>query len=73
MRPLDTRIKKRAKDNRIKDFRLYNGWTQEQMARHLKLDKSTYCRIENGDIGKQIRLALKLAKNMKTTVEALWF
>ena len=73
MRELDTLIKKKSNNNRLLEFRLKNGWDQLEVAKMLGLDRSTYCRYENGDIGeKYIERALKLAKIYNCKVESLF-
>jgi transcriptional regulator with XRE-family HTH domain len=35
--------------SRLKDARLNSGLTQRDVAKHLHIGQSTYCRIENGE------------------------
>lgn len=51
-----------------KEFRL----TQEQVAKALNIDRTTYCKIEKGSLDPSLSLAIRIAAFFHATVEELF-
>ena len=59
--------------NRVKEMRLDKGLTQEALAFEAGVTRQTIIAIERGKFGPSVRLALKLASTLGTTVEELFW
>lgn len=61
-------------DGKLKELRLKNGYTQEQMSNLLGLKhKSHYNQIENGEIRVSLTLARKISKLFHKSIEDIFF
>jgi putative transcriptional regulator len=58
--------------NRLREARAERGWTQAELAERVGVTRKTINTVENGVFTPSTTLALKLAKAMETTVEALF-
>lgn len=58
--------------NHIKVLRKEKGLRQEDMAKELGVTRQTIIAIENNKYNPTLELAMKLAKLLNTTVEALF-
>ena len=59
--------------NTVKGARLAKGHTQESLAAIVGVTRQTIIAIEKGKFGPSVRLALKLATALDTTVEELFW
>ena len=55
----------------IKLFRLYNGYTQQQVADILNVDRSTYAYYESGKSVPDIETIIKLARLYNISIDFL--
>jgi putative transcriptional regulator len=58
--------------NRLREARTERGWTQADLAERVGVTRKTINTVENGVFVPSTTLALKLARAMETTVEALF-
>ena len=58
--------------NRIKELRRARGYRQEDLARALGVTRQTIIAIENNKYDPSLPLAMRLARYLDTTVEALF-
>jgi putative transcriptional regulator len=58
--------------NRLRQARAERGWTQAELAERVSVSRKTINTVENGVFIPSTTLALKLARAMETTVEALF-
>jgi putative transcriptional regulator len=58
--------------NRLKEARAERGWTQADLAERVGVTRKTINTVENGVFTPSTVLALKLARALETTVEALF-
>ncbi len=59
--------------NKVRHYRyLNNEMTQHQLAEQVGVTRQTIIAIEKGSFNPSVRLALKLARILNTTVEALF-
>jgi putative transcriptional regulator len=58
--------------NRLKESRAQQGWTQADLAERVGVTRKTINTVENGVFVPSTVLALKLARALQTTVEALF-
>ncbi|MDB5474549.1 MAG: transcriptional regulator [Phenylobacterium sp.] len=58
--------------NRLREARAERGWTQAELAERVGVTRKTINTVENGVFVPSTTLALKLARAMETTVEALF-
>ena len=58
--------------NRLKEARAERGWTQADLAARVGVTRKTINTVENGVFTPSTTLALKLARALQTTVEALF-
>lgn len=56
---------------KIKFFRIQQGYTQEEFAKIIGIDRSNVSRYENGKIIPDVYKAVKIARLMGTTCEEL--
>ena len=59
-------------DNRLREERLRRGLTQAQLAESIGVSRKTINTVENGIFVPSTVLALRLARALGTTVEALF-
>ncbi|WP_430783785.1 helix-turn-helix transcriptional regulator [Actinoplanes sp. G11-F43] len=57
---------------RIKEARKAAGFTQQSMAAEVQVSRQTVIAMESGDYAPSVHLAIKVARALGTTVEALW-
>ncbi|MCY8005445.1 helix-turn-helix transcriptional regulator [Bacillus haynesii] len=58
--------------NRIKEMRIKNHVTQNQLAKDLNVTRQTIVAIENNYYNPSLELSLKLARYFKTSVEEIF-
>jgi putative transcriptional regulator len=58
--------------NRLREARTARGWTQAELAAAIGVTRKTINTVENGVFIPSTVLALKLARVLETTVEALF-
>jgi putative transcriptional regulator len=58
--------------NRLREARTARGWTQADLAAQIGVTRKTINTVENGVFIPSTVLALKLARALETTVEALF-
>ena len=58
--------------NGLREARAARGWTQAELAQRVGVTRKTINTVENGVFVPSTLLALKLARAMGTTVEALF-
>ena len=58
--------------NRLREARAQRGWTQAELAERIGVTRKTINTVENGVFTPSTILALKLARALDTTVEALF-
>lgn len=58
--------------NRLREARAARGWTQADLAERVGVTRKTINTVENGVFTPSTTLALKLARALETTVEALF-
>jgi len=58
--------------NRLKEARAQRGWTQADLAQRVGVTRKTINTVENGVFTPSTTLAMKLARALETTVEALF-
>ncbi|HEV2532954.1 helix-turn-helix transcriptional regulator [Phenylobacterium sp.] len=58
--------------NRLREARAERGWTQAELAERVGVTRKTINTVENGVFVPSTTLALKLARALETTVEALF-
>ena len=61
-----------ALENRIREAREANGWTQAQLAERIGVSRKTVNTVENGVFTPSTVIALKLARALGEPVEALF-
>lgn len=72
MRPKKyARIMARMKNN-VREYREYKGVSLRWLARKVGCGTSTLCDIERGRSVPNVRLAIRIARALGTTVENLW-
>lgn len=59
-------------NNHLKEVRQSLGITQKQMAAICEISERQYIRYENGEQEPGVRIALKIAKALDSTVEELF-
>lgn len=58
--------------NRVRDFRAEREWTQADLADRLGVSRQTIYAIENEKYDPSLPLAFQLAREFRTTIEALF-
>lgn len=58
--------------NNVREYREYKGVSLRWLARKVGCGTSTLCDIERGKSIPNVRLAIRIAKALGTTVENLW-
>lgn len=59
--------------NRLKEIRLQNNLTQEELANAIQVTRQTIIAIEKGKFGPTVSLALELARVLHVRVEDLFW
>ena len=57
---------------KLKEFRLKNGLTQDELAKRVRVRRETIVFLEQGKYNPSLKLALNIAKELKTSVEKLF-
>jgi len=58
--------------NSVPDLRAERGWTQSDLARHLKVSRQTVNAIETGRYDPSLPLAFAIAKLFKRRIEEIF-
>ena len=58
--------------NNVREYREYKGVSLRWLARKVGCGTSTLCDIEKGRSVPNVRLAIRIARALGTTVENLW-
>ena len=58
--------------NNVREYREYKGVSLRWLARKVGCGTSTLCDVERGKSIPNVRLAIRIAKALGTTVENLW-
>jgi putative transcriptional regulator len=59
-------------ENRLKELRAVNGWSQARLADLLEVSRQTVNALENGRYDPSLPLAFRLARVFDTTIEDLF-
>lgn len=59
-------------ENNVREYREYKGVSLRWLARKVGCGTSTLCDIEKGRSVPNVRLAIRIARALGTTVEELW-
>ena len=59
-------------ENRLKELRAVNGWSQAQLADRLGVSRQTVNAVEKGRYDPSLPLAFKLAAVFETSIEELF-
>lgn len=59
-------------ENNVREYRVYKGVSLRWLARKVGCGTSTLCDIERGKSIPNVRLAIRIARALGTTVEELW-
>ena len=57
---------------RVKDFRMKRGLTQDELAKRVGVRRETIVFLEQGKYNPSLKMALNIAKELKTSVEKLF-
>jgi putative transcriptional regulator len=58
--------------NRLEEFRIRNGWTQQELANRVDVSRQTIISLESGRYNPSILLAFRLASLFKLKIENLF-
>ena len=58
--------------NRLRELRAERGWSQADLARHLKVSRQTVNAIEVGRYDPSLPLAFRIARLFDRTIEAIF-
>lgn len=58
--------------NRLEEFRVRNGWTQQELADQVEVSRQTIISLEGGRYNPSILLAYRLARLFKLQIEDLF-
>ena len=58
--------------NRLEEFRIKNGWTQQELADRVEVSRQTVISLENGRYNPSILLAFRLARLFQIHIEDLF-
>lgn len=59
-------------ENNVREYREYKGVSLRWLARKVGCGTSTLCDIERGKSVPNVRIAIRIARALGTTVEELW-
>lgn len=65
-------IKKMSRNNRLRAYRLLSGMTQAELARRADVGQTTISDAETGRHEIGVRAAIRIAKALRTTLEAIF-
>ena len=66
-------MKKPTLQNHVQEYRTKNNLTQVDLAEAVNVTRQTIISIEKGNYEPSVRLGLKLAKKLNTSVEELFY
>jgi putative transcriptional regulator len=58
--------------NRLEEYRIRNGWTQQELADRVEVSRQTIISLENGRYNPSILLAFRLARLFNLQIEELF-
>lgn len=58
--------------NRLEEFRVRNGWTQQELADRVEVSRQTIISLENERYNPSIQLAFRLARLFNLKIEDLF-
>lgn len=58
--------------NRLEEYRIRNGWTQQELADRVEVSRQTIISLENGRYNPSILLAFRLARLFRLQIEELF-
>ena len=58
--------------NRLEEFRIRNGWTQQELADRVEVSRQTIISLEGGRYNPSILLAFRLARLFELQIEDLF-
>jgi putative transcriptional regulator len=58
--------------NRLEEFRIRNGWTQQELANRVDVSRQTIISLESGRYNPSILLAFRLSSLFKLKIEDLF-
>jgi putative transcriptional regulator len=58
--------------NRLEEYRIRNGWTQQELADQVEVSRQTIISLENGRYNPSILLAFRLARLFCLQIEDLF-
>jgi putative transcriptional regulator len=58
--------------NRLEEYRIQNGWTQQELANRVEVSRQTIISLEGGRYNPSILLAFRLARLFKLQIEDLF-
>ena len=58
--------------NRLEEYRVRNGWTQQELADRAEVSRQTIISLESGRYNPSILLAFRLARLFKLQIEDLF-
>lgn len=56
----------------LKKYRLFNEFTQEELAMKVNVRRETIARLENAKYNPSLELAVKISKELNTPIEKLF-
>jgi putative transcriptional regulator len=59
-------------NNKLEEFRVKNGWTQQELADRVEVSRQTIISLESGRYNPSILLAFRLARLFKLQIEDLF-
>ena len=66
------RVRGVYKENKIRFYREYEGLSQREVARRVRISSTEMSNIERGVKLPNVMTAIRIAKVLRVTVEALW-
>ena len=58
--------------NRIEEYRAQRGWTQQELADHVRVSRQTIISLERGRYNPSISLAFRLSRLFQVEIEELF-
>lgn len=58
--------------NRLEEFRMQKGWTQQELAERVAVSRQTIISLERGRYNPSITLAFRLARQFDVNIEDLF-
>ncbi|WP_195945408.1 helix-turn-helix transcriptional regulator [Paraclostridium bifermentans] len=56
----------------LKKYRLFNGFTQEELACKVNVRRETIARLENAKYNPSLELAVRISKELNVSIEELF-